>query len=422
MELLSDLFGQAKKSAKEEIIPLTPLISQTAAKEDTREFNNLLSSIEKNLLEFKEFKQSILTSCTNWVENIAKTRTTQEENYDMQISQMTTEVNKNINEFTAILENNIHQLNEDKQSKANIELSKLREDLEPHINVLRLLYVEVRDTLKEIKEVHEAQEEKFVENVLNQVGTMVKLTNKDAKKIEDIVRKITNSHKKSNDKIKSVYNEYESKKEKFEKEHSEKIENENAKVIQLKNEKQKNLEELTLLKQQLLEEIKNLKEVLNRTESVFQSTQWTSSFLFQPKWVKKANEHKLVHIPLILSKYAKKGDRNRIRFNVRLPAVIDLESTMALNEQIKSITYPIEKQINSLNRMINDKIKGDQKLQKIFDEALLQLDFTINTVRKEVLIQGLSELKEKNFITEDTGEYYMKQFDEILQRGHNNQL
>jgi len=422
MELISSLFVHAKKSDNEETIPIMPLISQTTAKEYTKEFNNLLSSIDTNLLEFKELKQAVLTSSTNWVEDIVKTSTIQEENYDLQISQMTTKVNESISEYSEILENKIQQLNEDKQSKANNELNKLREELEPHINVLRLLYVEVRDTLKEIKEVHEAQGEKFVENILNQVGTLVKLTNKDAKKIEDTVQRISYSYKKSNDKIKDVHEEYESKKEKLEKENSERIENENAKVVKLKNEKQKKLEELNLLKQQLLTEVKNLREVLNSTELILQSTQWTPSVLLQPKWIKKVTEHNLVYIPLILNKYAKKGDRNRIRFNVRLPVVIDLESTKDLNEQMKSIAHPIQKKINALNRMINDKIKGDQKLQKIFDEAFLQLNFTTDKVKKEVLIRGLSEMKEKNFISVDTGEYYMKQFDEIIPRGHNNQL
>ncbi len=422
MEIISSLFGLAKKNDKEEIIPIMPLISQTTAKEYTKEFNNLLSSIDKNLVEFKEFKQAVLTSSTNWVQDIAKTSTIQEENYDSQINQMTIKVNENISEFTAMLENKIHQLNEDKQNKTNSEIYKLREELEPHINVLRLLYVEVRDTYKEINDVQKAQGEQFVENILNNAGTMVKFAKKDAKKIEDIVRRITYSYEKCNNKIKYIYKEYESKKEKLEKENSEKIENEQQKVVNLKNGKQKKLEELELLKQQLLKEIKSLKEALNNTESTLQSTQWTPSAFFQPIWIEKVNEHKLVYIPLILNKYAKKDDRNRTRLNTRLPVIIDLESTKALNEQMKSTTHPIQERISALNKMINDKLKGDQKLQKIFDEALLQLNFTTDKAKKEVLFKGLSELKEKNFISEETGEYYKKQFDEIIPKGHNNQL
>lgn len=422
IEIISSLFGLAKKTDKEEIIPIMPLISQTTAKEYTKEFNNLLSSIDKNLVEFKEFKQAILTSSTNWVQDIAKTSTIQEENYDSQINQMTTKVNENISEYIAMLENKIHQLNEDKQNKTNSEIYKLREELEPHINVLRLLYVEVRDTYKEINDVQKAQGKQFVDNILNKAGTMVNFAKKDAKKIEGIVQRITYSYEKCNNKIKYIYEEYESKKEKLEKENSERIENEQQKVVNLKNDKQKKLEELELLKQQLLKEIKSLKEALNNTESTLQSTQWTPSFLFQPKWIEKVNEHKLVHIPLILNKYAKKDDRNRTRLNTRLPVIIDLESTKALNEQMKSTTHPIQERISALNKMINDKLKGDQKLQKIFDEALLQLNFTTDKAKKEVLFKGLSELKEKNFISEETGEYYKKQFDEIIPKGHNNQL
>jgi len=422
MEIISSLFGLAKKTDKEEIIPIMPLISQTTAKEYTKEFNNLLSSIEKNLVEFMEFKQAILTSSTNWIQDIAKTSTIQEENYDSQINQMITKVNENISEYTAMLKNKIHQLNEDKQNKTNSEIYKLREELEPHINILRLLYVEVRDTYKEINEVQKAQGEQFVENILNKAGTMVKFAKKDAKKIEDIVRRITYSYEKCNNKIKHIYEEYESKKEKLEKENSERIENEQQKVVNLKNDKQKKLEELELLKQQLLKEIESLKEALNNTESTLESTQWAPSVLFQPKWIEKVNEHKLVYIPLILNKYAKKDDRNRIRLNIRLPVIIDLESPKALNEQMKSTTHPIQKRISALNKMINDKLKGDQELQKIFDEALLQLNFITDTAKKEVLFQGLSSLKEKNFISEEIGEYYKKQFDEIILKGHNNQL
>ncbi len=422
IEIISSIFGLAKKTDKEEIIPIMPLISQTTAKEYTKEFNNLLSSIEKNLVEFMEFKQAILTSSTNWIQDIAKTSTIQEENYDSQINQMITKVNENISEYTAMLKNKIHQLNEDKQNKTNSEIYKLREELEPHINVLRLLYVEVRDTYKEINEVQKAQGEQFVENILNKAGTMVKFAKKDAKKIEDIVRRITYSYEKCNNKIKHIYEEYESKKEKLEKENSERIENEQQKVVNLKNDKQKKLEELELLNQQLLKEIKSLKETLNNTESTLQSTQWAPSVLFQPKWIEKVNEHKLVYIPLILNKYAKKDDRNRIRLNIRLPVIIDLESPKALNEQMKSTTHPIQKRISALNKMINDKLKGDQELQKIFDEALLQLNFITDTAKKEVLFQGLSSLKEKNFISEEIGEYYKKQFDEIILKGHNNQL
>jgi len=422
IEIISSIFGLAKKTDKEEIIPIMPLISQTTAKEYTKEFNNLLSSIEKNLVEFMEFKQAILTSSTNWIQDIAKTSTIQEENYDSQISQMITKVNENINEYTAMLKNKIHQLNEDKQNKTNSEIYKLREELEPHINILRLLYVEVRDTYKEINEVQKTQGEQFVENILNKAGTMVKFAKKDAKKIEDIVRRITYSYEKCNNKIKHIYEEYESKKEKLEKENSERIENEQQKVVNLKNDKQKKLEELELLKQQLLKEIESLKEALNNTESTLESTQWAPSVLFQPKWIEKVNEHKLVYIPLILNKYAKKDDRNRIRLNIRLPVIIDLESPKALNEQMKSTTHPIQKRISALNKMINDKLKGDQELQKIFDEALLQLNFITDTAKKEVLFQGLSSLKEKNFISEEIGEYYKKQFDEIILKGHNNQL
>ncbi|WP_287586631.1 hypothetical protein [Candidatus Borrarchaeum sp.] len=422
MEMISSLLELAKKTDKEEIIPIMPLISQTTAKEYTKEFNNLLSSIDKNLVEFKEFKQAVLTNSSNWVQDIAKTSTIQEENYDSQLNQMTTKVNENISEYTAMLENKIHQLNEDKQNKTNSEIHTLREELEPHINVLRLLYVEVRDTYKEINEVQKAQGEQFVENILNKASTMVKFAKKDAKKIEDIVRRITYSYEKCNNKIKYIYEEYESKKEKLEKENSERIENEQQKVVNLKNDKQKKLEELELLKQQLLKEINSLKEALNNTESTLQSTQWTPSFLFQPKWIEKVNEHKLVYIPLILNKYAKKDDRNRTRLNTRLPVIIDLESSKALNEQMKSTTHPIQERISALNKMINDKLKGDQKLQKIFDEALLQLNFTTDKAKKEVLFKGLSELKEKNFISEETGEYYKKQFDEIIPKGHNNQL
>ncbi|MFX1465927.1 MAG: hypothetical protein ACFFA5_05595, partial [Promethearchaeota archaeon] len=422
MEIISSLFGIAKKTDKEEIFPIMPSISQTTAKEYTKEFNNLLSSIDKNLAEFKEFKQAILTSSTDWVQDIAKTSTIQEENYDLQINQMTTKVNEKISEYTAMLENEIHQLVVDKQNKTNSEIYKLREELEPHINVLRLLYVEVRDTYKEINEIQKAQGEQFVEDILNKAGTMVKFAKKDAKKIEDIVRRITYSYEKCNNKINQIYNEYESKKEKLEKENSERIEDEQQKIVNLKNDKQKKLEELEFLKQQLLEEIKNLNEALNNTESTLQNTQWTPPVLFQPKWIEKVNEHKLVYIPLILNKYAKKDDSNRIRFNIRLPIIVDLESTIALNEQMKSTTYPIQKRISALNKMINDKLKGDKKIQTIFDEALLQLNFTTDKGKKEILFQGLSELKEKNFISEETGEYYKKQFDEIIPKGHNNQL
>lgn len=422
MEIISSLFGIAKKTDKEEIFPIMPSISQTTAKEYTKEFNNLLSSIDKNLAEFKEFKQAILTSSTDWVQDIAKTSTIQEENYDLQINQMTTKVNEKISEYTAMLENEIHQLVVDKQNKTNSEIYKLREELEPHINVLRLLYVEVRDTYKEINEIQKAQGEQFVEDILNKAGTMVKFAKKDAKKIEDIVRRITYSYEKCNNEINQIYNEYESKKEKLEKENSERIEDEQQKIVNLKNDKQKKLEELEFLKQQLLEEIKNLNEALNNTESTLQNTQWTPPVLFQPKWIEKVNEHKLVYIPLILNKYAKKDDSNRIRFNIRLPIIVDLESTIALNEQMKSTTYPIQKRISALNKMINDKLKGDKKIQTIFDEALLQLNFTTDKGKKEILFQGLSELKEKNFISEETGEYYKKQFDEIIPKGHNNQL
>ncbi len=416
IELLSFLFRLAKKSETEGIVPVTSLISQNSAKEYTKELSNCLSSIDKNLQEFEELKQAVLTSCTDWVEDITKTITIQEENYDLQINQMIAEVNEKVSEYAALMENKIHQLNEDKQKKTNRELNTLREELEPHINVLRCLYVEVRDTFKEIKE------EQFVESILNKVGTMVNFANKDAKKIEDIVRRITYSYENCSDKIAHINEDFETKKAKLEKENSEKIEMEKEKVENLKNEKQKKLEELELLRQKLLREIKTLKDALSNTKSTLQSTQWTPSFLFQPKWIEKVNEHKLVYVPLILVKYAKKDDRNRIRLSTRLPVIIDLESTKDLKEQIKSSTHPIQKKISALNKTINDKVKRDQQLHKVFDDAFLQLDFATDEAKKEVLLQGLFELKEKNFISEETGENIKKQFDEILRRGHNNQL
>ncbi|MHA2061767.1 MAG: hypothetical protein ACW963_05705 [Candidatus Sifarchaeia archaeon] len=416
MELISSLFIHAKKSDNEETIPITPLVSQTTAKEYTKELNNLLSSIDKNLLEFKELKQSVLTSSTNWVEDIVKTSTLQEENYDSQINQIIAQVNANIIEYNSILENQIHQLNEDKQSKANSEINTLREELEPHINVLRLLYVEVRDVFKEVKE------EQFVESILSKVGTMVKFANKDAKKIEDIVRRITYSYENCNDKIKHIYEEFESKKEKLKKENSERIEKEKEKVEKLRTEKQARMKELAIMKENLSEERTKLNETLDKVEITLSSTQWKPSFLSQVEWNDKVNKNDKIYIPLILNKYAKKGDRNRIRFNVKLPVVIDLESPKTIKEQMKSITHPTQKKISALNKMINDKIKGDKQLQKTFDDAFLQLDFTTDKGKKEVLIRGLSEMKEKNFISEDKGEYYMKQFDEIIPRGHNNQL
>jgi hypothetical protein len=415
MELISSLLGLAKKSDKEEIISVMPLISHTVVKESTEEFNNLLSSIE--------FKQAVLTSSTNWVEDIVKTSTIKEKNYDSQINQMISKVNENIAEYNMILENTIHQLNEDKLSKANNEINTLREELEPHINVLRLLYVEVRDAFKEVKEVQEGKEEQFVESILSKVGTMVKFANKDAKKIEDIVRRITYSYENCNNKIKHIYEEFESKKEKLKMQNSERIENEQQKVVKLKNEKQKKLEELATMQEKLSEEITKLNETLEKVETTLSSTQWLSGDLkYQPGWTEKVNKNDIIYIPLVLIKYAKKDDRNKTRLNVRLPVVIDLESTKTIDEQMKSITHTVQKKISALNKMINAKIKGDQKLQKIFDEAFLQLSFTTDKVKKEVLIQGLSELKEKNFISEDTGEYYMKQFDEIIPKGHNNQL
>jgi 5-hydroxyisourate hydrolase-like protein (transthyretin family) len=416
MELISSLFIHTKKSDNEETIPITPLVSQTTAKEYTKELNNLLSSIDKNLLEFKELKQAVLTSSTNWVEDIVKTSTLQEENYDSQINQIIAQVNANIIEYNSILENQIHQLNEDKQSKANSEINTLREELEPHINVLRLLYVEVRDVFKEVKE------EQFVESILSKVGTMVKFANKDAKKIEDIVRRITYSYENCNDKIKHIYEEFESKKEKLKKENSERIEKEKEKVEKLRTEKQARMKELAIMKENLSEERTKLNETLDKVEITLSSTQWKPSFLSQVEWNDKVNKNDKIYIPLILNKYAKKGDRNRIRFNVKLPVVIDLESPKTIKEQMKSITHPTQKKISALNKMINDKIKGDKQLQKTFDDAFLQLDFTTDKGKKEVLIRGLSEMKEKNFISEDKGEYYMKQFDEIIPRGHNNQL
>ncbi|MCK5588625.1 MAG: hypothetical protein KAI34_07875, partial [Candidatus Lokiarchaeota archaeon] len=97
-------------------------------------------------------------------------------------------------------------------------------------------------------------------------------------------------------------------------------------------------------------------------------------------------------------------------------------STKDLKEQIMSSTHPIQKKISALNKTINDKVKRDQQLHKVFDEVFLQLDFAADEAKKEVLLQGLFELKEKNFISEETGENIKKQFDEILRRGHNNQL
>ncbi|MFX1520729.1 MAG: hypothetical protein ACFFCD_12500 [Promethearchaeota archaeon] len=413
MELLSSLFRLAKKFEIKENIPITPLTSQNAAKEYTTELDNLLLSIDKNLQEFEELKQEVLTSSANWVENITKTSKIQEENYNLQINQMITQVNEKISEYTAILENKIHQLHEEKQKKINREINNLREDLEPHINVLRLLYVEVRDTFKEIKD------EQFAENVLNKIGTMVKFANKDAKKIEDIVRMITYSYENCRNKIAQFNEEFESKKEKFEKKNSEKIEMEKEKVERLNTEKQKKLEELELLRQKLLQEITNLRETLNNTESTLQSTQWTPLFLFKPKWIEKVNENKRIYIPLVLIKYVKIEDRNKIRFSARLPIIINLNSKKTLKEQISSTSASIQKQLSDLNRMLDNEIKGNLQLQKIFDDALSQLNFISDETRKEAVFQGLFELKEKNLISEEAREYHKRQFDKLIQREPN---
>ncbi len=414
MELISFLFRLVKKPETKEAIPLTPIISQNAATEYTKELSTRLSSIEKNLQEFTELKQEVLTSNTNWVEDIDKTSKIQEENYDVQINQMTTTVNQKISEYTATMENKIHQLNEEKQEKINREINLLREELEPNINVLRCLYVEVRDAFKEIKE------EKVVGNILKRVGTMIGFAKKDAKKIEDIVQRINYSYENSTRKIEKFNEEFETKNEQLEKEYSEKMEKEKEKVEKLKTEKQKKLEELKLLNQKLLKEIAVIRETLDTTESTLQSKKWTPSFVFQPEWIEKVKEKKLVYVPLVLIKYVKKDDRNSIRLNVRLPIVIDLGSTEALKEQINSVARPIQKKINVLNRMLNDKIKGDQKLHKILNDAFSELNFIADETKKEALSQGLIELKEKNLINEETGEYYKKQFNEMIQREFTN--